>query len=444
MNELRTSGELRVNERGRKDILISNEPGRAPTWARIWGVIAIATVFASSLISIEAIADNIGSVVSSDPACQGAANQTQKGQYCASAQSAEQGSNADSALWKVWGGVAVVCTAACSPLGVAMATGCKYSNQSAKATDSATNRQYSSALQTSLNEQGGNVSQIPGAPTSAAGKLSGKISTPCQSAIAAAATAYSKFSSMKGQDQSAQANLSSARTLDISAGTSVDSGQISAATAGASLGAANSNSANVVNGESATAASICANARKTSDPAATIQCAVANDPTLPGFVNSTEFLSDFKKASGTDFSQFGNGTGASPADAIAQAASANLDTSTATKVAMVMKSLQDKMALDVTPYSGGGSGTSVAGADANDANLPAFNDIMAGLMGKLGNPGDKTGAPSGIQAVIFANQRANKTRSPASVAENRSLSIFDRVTYRYYFVTKKMGMEGHR
>jgi hypothetical protein len=59
--------------------------------------------------------------------------------------------------------------------------------------------------------------------------------------------------------------------------------------------------------------------------------------------------------------------------------------------------------------------------------------MMAGLMGQLmPKTGEKPS--SGIGAVIFANQR----RGPASVAEDKTLNIFDRVTYRYYFVSKKM------
>jgi hypothetical protein len=51
--------------------------------------------------------------------------------------------------------------------------------------------------------------------------------------------------------------------------------------------------------------------------------------------------------------------------------------------------------------------------------------------------GDNQAAPSGVSAVILANQN----RAPAAVTEDRTLSIFDRVTYRYYFVVRQSRVE---
>ncbi len=73
-------------------------------------------------------------------------------------------------------------------------------------------------------------------------------------------------------------------------------------------------------------------------------------------------------------------------------------------------------------------------------DLAAMMQGMFGqIMGQGGAGGEK--AQSGVMSVHFAMQK--KGRAPASVAEERGLNIFDRVTYRYYFVGHRM-MAGGR
>ncbi len=82
-------------------------------------------------------------------------------------------------------------------------------------------------------------------------------------------------------------------------------------------------------------------------------------------------------------------------------------------------------------YAGGGGG---GGGSAEEAG-PDMAAMMQGMMDQLNPNAKKKDAPTtGVNAVIFANQN----RTPAAVAEDRKLSIFDRVTYRYYYVGRRI------
>jgi hypothetical protein len=63
--------------------------------------------------------------------------------------------------------------------------------------------------------------------------------------------------------------------------------------------------------------------------------------------------------------------------------------------------------------------------------------MMAGLQNLLNPNKEEDKSQAGLKAVIFANQR----RSPASLSEDSSLSIFDRITYRYHYVGRRIFSE---
>jgi hypothetical protein len=86
-------------------------------------------------------------------------------------------------------------------------------------------------------------------------------------------------------------------------------------------------------------------------------------------------------------------------------------------------------------YSSGGGGGGRA-PSSDDADL---NGMMAAMMQQFApKTGEEQDPNNGINMVIFAN----KSQPAAAVAENPSLSIFDRITYRYYFVGQKILTEG--
>ena len=428
---------------------------RPRVYAKAWAVFAVTLIFAATLNSTEL------SAAGSTSNCQGSGGQGQLSQYCDSSQSASQGSDVDSSLYKVWGGVATICTTACvspNPAGQ-VGSACKWSDRAGAGTDAVATKSYSTALtsiatgqvssQVSKSMSGGqqtsqNSSQQPnGTPTP---KKPQSRLTSCVNAASSTMQAVSKYKSAKSASQSAAANTSAAK--DLASSDTAVSNDPNEKSSGATAGGEESGRGGLSENQSgATAAinsaSICATASATGQAAATIQCAVANDPTLPAYVATPQFLNDYKAATGgQDFSNFGSDPNQDAASAIGQAASGGLDGNTATQVAVAMRTIGGGQApsYESAPYVANGGGAS-APAAANDAN--DMTKVAQALMEQMqGGPttNNQQASQSGIQAVAFANQ----TRSPASIPEDKTLSIFDRVTYRYLYTTKVLGMENSR
>jgi hypothetical protein len=429
------------------------------TWAKAWAAFAVTLIIAATLNCTELSADGTSN-------CQGSGGQGQISQYCDSAQSSTQGTDVDSALYKVWGGVATICTAACvssSPPGTS-ATACKYSDRAGAGTDALATKNYASALtgiatgqvtsqaskamgggQQSANN-GSNGTQGQNSQNGQTGQKPQSRMTSCMNAATSTMQAVSKYKSAKSSSQAAAANTTAANQLaskDTATGNDPNE-KASGATAGGLGSEPGRGLAEGQSGATASSASICATASATGSAAATIQCAVANDPTLPSYVATPQFLNDFKKASGTDFSNFGSDPEQDPTTAIGQAASGGLDGNTATQVAVAMRSLgsnSPQAPSEVAAYTPSGGGAPAAAAPSSDDG--DMVKVAQALMEQMqaGQKGDQqAAAPSGIQAVAVANQ----TRSPASVLEDKTLSIFDRVTYRYLYTTKVLGMENSK
>jgi hypothetical protein len=423
-------------------------------YEKVWAIFAITLIFASTFASTELNADGTAATTSN---CQGSGGQGQLSQYCNSAQSSSQGSDVDSSLYKVWGGVAAICTTACANPTPTLAGTCKWSNTAGTGTDAIATKNYSSALmgiaQQQVAGQVGKAGTQQVAGVQQATNADGSVATggkpapkppsrmvACMNAATSSMQAVAKYKSAKSANQATAANTASAAQLaSNSAGTvgSDPNEKSSGATAG-ELYEGNSPLSSGATAAAAGSASICATAKATGQAVATIQCAVANDPTLPSYVATPQFLNDFKAATGgTDFSNFGSDPDQSAGDAIAQAASGGLGNGTATQVAAVMKSMDNSEApYQVAAYgstSGSDGGAPVAAApSAEESDMTKVAEALLEQM-KAGQPGQNAEqtAATGIQAVVFANQN----RAPASIPEDKTLSIFDRVTYRYFLVT---------
>ena len=167
-----------------------------------------------------------------------------------------------------------------------------------------------------------------------------------------------------------------------------------------------------------------------------MQCAVASDPSLPGFVKDPKFPKEFKKDTGQDLANFLTKND-SPTALMGSAMSNGFNPTQAGKLANALSEMERNVGASGTEvpsaiYASGGGGAGNGGGGEDP--MAGMQDMMAGLMDQLNPNKKKEEQKSGVSAVIFANQ----TRSPASVAEDKKLSIFDRVTYRYYFVGKRI------
>jgi len=414
-------------------------------YKKVWAIFAITLVFASTFASTELSADGTTATTTTSN-CQGSGGQGQLSQYCNSAQSSTQGSDVDSSLYKVWGGVAAVCTTACANPTPALAGTCKWSNTAGTGTDAIATKNYSSALMGIAQQQVAGQVGKAGTQQAAAGGTPATGGTPapkppsrlvaCMNAATSSMQAVSKYKSAKSAGQASAANTASANQLGSNSAGTVGSDpneQSSGATAG-ELYEGNRPLSSGASAAAAGSASICATAKSTGQAVATIQCAVANDPTLPSYVATPQFLNDFKAATGgTDFSNFGSDPDQSAGDAIAQAASGGLGNGTATQVAAVMRSMDNNEApYQVAAYGSNGGAPVAAAPSAEEPDMAKVAEALLEQMKAGQQPQGAEQAPAiGFQAVVFANQN----RAPASIPEDKTLSIFDRVTYRYYLVT---------
>lgn len=161
-----------------------------------------------------------------------------------------------------------------------------------------------------------------------------------------------------------------------------------------------------------------------------IACAATADPNLASQLANPNFPTAFQQASGMPFEDYlKNANGLTPAQQLgAGLGGGAIPTDAAAELtgALAQDESQDQ-APDLNSgggatYAGGGGGGGSSGSDR-----PDLSSMMKGLMGQFGvkKPQDKT---SGISALNFGKA----SRNLASVsAEDRTVSLFARVTFRY-------------
>lgn len=163
-----------------------------------------------------------------------------------------------------------------------------------------------------------------------------------------------------------------------------------------------------------------------------VSCARANDPTLPAFLEDPKFQSEFKKMSGQELGQFvRNMPEGASASQIMGAALAN--TGAGADVAKVnekyenyFKDYQRQRAL--AAYGGGGGGAGGGGGKGGKDMGQQMADIMGDLMKKM------TGEGEGGQAAnpnVSMMKFGFAGKHPDQLVQDRSVSLFDRVYYRY-------------
>ena len=384
----------------------------------------------------------------------------QKLQYCQAAKSAQESADANSAMWKVWASVSAVCTYACIASFAGGPTSeflCMGASVAGGVTDAVLTRNFVGALMSIgsagmgyMANQAMNPAQTAAAEVPKAGMT--PPATPpkkdfgaCLGAATAAVQVFTKVSSMNSSEDSVKSNLESARKVTSNT-EAVAQQQGPDFTPSAALssnpndntrtGSGNYN-AGVSNGsvnDSSNVTATCASARATNSASGTLQCAVASDRTLPSFVKDPRFPKEFQKNTGQSLSNF-LAKNDRPSSMLSGAMGNGLSATQAAKLASGLSDLERGVGV-VEPsnsaYSGGGGAASGGGGEEDP--MAGIQDMMAGLMDQM-NPNKKAeDKKTGVSAVVFAN----RNRSPASVAEDRTLSIFARVSYRYYYVGPKL------
>ena len=157
-------------------------------------------------------------------------------------------------------------------------------------------------------------------------------------------------------------------------------------------------------------------------------CALALDSNIPPGVRDASFRSQLQNRLGQDLSGLTSMAASNPTnEVLSQAMSAGQSPKTSAALAGLVSDLGGRMALNsgVGSYAGGGGGRRGGGG------APDHMAGIAGLMDKL--LGGKGGAKEAdTHAGVLKVAAAMKARGPAAVSDDRSLGIFDRVSYRYY------------
>lgn len=400
----------------------------------------------------------------------------QKYSSCQAAASDLKTYNADSALWKVWVAVAGVCASACVGLLPYLGAVCQTFNLATSAADGIMNNDLQNAL-TNILFSGGSE-----AITHGASLLTGKTrqeqaqaaqeaeakqaaavekneaksirqkmannrdTASCVTTAMAAMQAYSDNNSMK----TALASL----TSDLATAESYNSGAtpVAAATAVGGGGTGSDGSQNVISGGNPIGAAAtqdtsggsgdtCSQAQ--SDSSMITSCAATAGSNMPSTVTSPQFGGGFQQATQMPLNSF-LGNASSPGQALAAAMDPSLDPDQQAELGAVLQQMDDNPPSLPNDADNLGDANTYAAAAAGDPNGGAPNDqnlaTIANILGQMN--GNKKGGPNGaidpsqigLARVIFANQK----RGPASLPMDRTLSIFDRVTFRYHFVGLRM------
>ncbi|HLE01661.1 MAG TPA: hypothetical protein VJB59_15465 [Bdellovibrionota bacterium] len=393
-------------------------------------------LFAVPLATAPARADDYDAVCSARANPKGLPEE--KKSYCDAAKDAEKAADADGIIWKLWAATAAVCTASCFTEWSGGGAVCTGSAMVTGVTDAVMTKQYAQAI-TGLGMAATSYFMMGGDKIDKGSTFKNKSS--CITAVTSAAQSVVKFMAEKSQEKSAKNSLEAAKALDRSNGPGADGTAPPAAGSGQNHDSTyiSSKSGTLVGsgepGARDTTAQTCSNARATGNVGEAMQCAAAMEPNLPGFVGSEKFADEFKKLSGSDLSDFLARKGETPQSAIAGSVGGALNQDQTRTLAAALGELQEKLPYELAGAeyvsSGGGGSPSGGGGDANLASL------IGNMMTQFGpQKGEKP--PTGISALDFAAL----TRSPNLIVQDRTLSIFQRVSFRYHYVGRRLFSNG--
>lgn len=413
------------------------------------------------------------------------AHNTQKQPYCAAAESAEKAANANGVVWKVYAAASAVCTAACvasmTSAGASWHTwACQGSSVAASGLDAIKTQQYMNALQnlavggvsyflfnnkngrndgTGATSAGGTAALATtgsGASGSGGGIGFDASKADISSCLTAASTAYSAYT--KQQDasnarQSMKANLADVQALGSLSATGApltgSTGSQSQGTSAPAASAVSGGASAAGSGGGAppfvSAASISPVANEACGSAAAnpsnaqlaIQCATAMDSGLGSVVSNPQFPSAFQQASGMPLGSYlANSGGAAPNGAVAAGTGGVLNPAGMSKVASAVAVLSPYGPSSSGVYDALGYTSGQGGGGAGSAG-----DDVATMVGQLlGRILPKKAGPASNSPLVNVKFGASLNRSPADAGaeQDRNLSLFDRVTSRYTFMSSRL------
>jgi hypothetical protein len=381
-------------------------------------------------------------------------------EYCKAAKSAEETADANSILWKVWAGVAAVCTYACVASFVGGPTNeyvCVGAQVAGGVVDAVISKEMSGAMM-AIASAGGSIAINQGMKPSAeqAAKTAGKGGEQetqkdigaCIGAATATLQAVTKHKTMSDHEKIRDENLDSARAVQDDQATAVAGGGYNAAPQAQQLdsngnpvsGGGGGGGGNVAGGSNDPNSPkvACGQAKASGgNSGAFISCALAADKNMPGFVRDPRFAKNFQRASGESLDDFFGKNHGSPNQAMMEATGGVLNSGQSARLSAAIAAVPESVQGDTAggTYSSGGAEGGGGGGESGGMD-PAMAALMAQIAGML-NPEEAAAAKKqldGVNRVHFATQK----NGASAVSEDKTLSIFDRIAYRYIFVGKRM------
>lgn len=391
-----------------------------------------------------------------DDPCANSNATSQVAQQCKAAKASESAAKKNEALAVVHVGVAAVCTWACvtesASMGMSAAAVeqiCNYSAIGATVADAVATKDFMGGMMGIMGSQ-----MIKSTPAAAVKDASGNIisggqgtttmfgktfNTACLTAGFEGVQGMMKKSAADDENSKANEARSNALSLTpapLSGGLALGSattGQNAAAGTG-SIGSGTAlgggQKLNSTGDQAISSASSCDG----TGYLAKTSCALASDSNIPGFVQDPKFMAALQKATGMNLDDFANKVGSEgPAKTLGDVMGAAAGGGNAVETANALTAATQRRlsgGVEGTAYAGGGAPRG-SGGDGEDPMAKAMQDMLAQFGPK--KPGD--GTQPGVNELAFGS---NARRYPASVAEDRKVSLFDRVTSRYQFVAQRV------
>lgn len=370
-----------------------------------------------------------------------------RAKYCSAAKDYKKGYVASLASSAIWGGVTTVCGLSCGKAGVGGMT-CKISSMGGTAGEGVLTKKFTDALKGEGMKYAGDVvtkkdsvtttteAVTEGGTQTATTKLNGDA---CAVAGTSALKSYEKISNSKQNEKSI------GQLRDQTKGMNAQANTTSALFTGGDSGATLSNNADVAAGAVTGISELCTEAAlKTAR--GSIACATSADPSLPGYVKTEDFLKDIQKATGKTADEYFAGF-ETPAKSLLEAPGiSSLSSAQQNGVAESLGMIEKYSDMKVAGKFSGSSAESYRMASdgvkpSNEDTGFDVNGAIANALGILNGEGtSENAATEGVDSLsLGANRKPAATISP----EDRTISIFDRVEWRYHAVSVRdhLGVE---
>ncbi len=367
--------------------------------------------------------------------------------YCQAAKSSQEAANSNGILWKVWASVSAVCTASCAAsfIGYGNQYICLGINVAVGITDAAITRQFASALiaiatagaafgaNKFMKNQQDKKDEAPEKKPKDLGA--------CMIAAQAAFQAFSKAQSEKNSLDSLKNNLASAQACNSDSSGAIKADSIpqpqnrsplpdsvtQGSTGGNSKTSPPSLSANNSNPSGCDSTKNSKTNPVNSLNTATLitQCAVSLDSNLPNYINQPQFQTDFKKSTGIPLSEFLS-KNETPKKELYSVMDSALHSADSSKLAEALQTMEQQIPIKIqsSVYTGSNSLRTTEKSDSD----PSFGEAMNHLMNQF-LPKKEDGKQNLNQNYLTFEKQQLQSTTPS---ENKNLSLFDRISNRYY------------